>query len=269
MRTLRVSVCLVVMWAAGAGAATDSIPARGGPIRITPILHSTLQIEYGGKVIQVDPWSLGDPSLTKPADLILVSACCDLHHIDPAAIRKLRKPGAPVIIPDVAGARERFAEGTVLPNGQVTTAAGIRVESVASYDAYIKLDPFHPKGEGNGYLLTLGDKRLFLAGVTECVPEIQALENIDIAFLPLNLPVGRMTPAKAAECARTLKAPIVYPYHFDNARSRLMENPKARNASEAESTANQAGVQEFRRLLAPDGITVRIGAFYPENSNKP
>ena len=136
----------------------------------------------------------------------------------------------------------------MLPNGQTTTAAGIRVEAIASYDAYITLDPFHPKGEGNGYLITLGDKRLFLAGVTECVPEIQALKNIDIAFLPVNLPVGRMTPAKAADCAKTLRPGIVYPYHFDNARSRLLEKSKAK-ASEEESAANQAGVQEFKRLL--------------------
>jgi hypothetical protein len=78
----------------------------------------------------VDPWTLGNPSLTKPADLILVSACCDPHHIDPKAIQKLRKPGAPVIIPDVAEARKLVPDGVVLANGQATTAAGVRVESI-------------------------------------------------------------------------------------------------------------------------------------------
>jgi L-ascorbate metabolism protein UlaG (beta-lactamase superfamily) len=254
--------CLIAVWFSVAYAATDSIPAKGGPILITPVLHASLQIEHAGKVIQVDPWTLGDPSLTKPADLILISACCDLHHLDPAAIKRLRKPGASIIIPDEAQAKARIPDGSVLANGQATTAAGIRIESVASYDAYITLAPFHPKGEGNGYILTLGDKRLFLAGVTECVPEIQALKQIDIAFLPVNLPVGRMTPAKAADCAKGLRPAIVYPYHFDNARSRLLEKSKA-PASEAESAANQAGVQEFKKLLASEGIEVRIGAFYP------
>src|SRR5262245_47904935 len=102
---------LLLLWLASISlpvlAATDTIPAAGGDISITPVLHSSLQIEHAGKVIQVDPWSLGDPALTKPADLILVSACCDLHHIDPKAIQRLRKPGAPVIIPEVAGAKER------------------------------------------------------------------------------------------------------------------------------------------------------------------
>src|SRR5262245_61929036 len=107
MNTSKLVLCLVAIWVAVAGAATDSIPTKSGPILITPVLHSSLQIEHAGKVIQVDPWTLGNPALTKAADLILVSACCDLHHIDPNAIRKLRKAGAPVIIPDVAGAKER------------------------------------------------------------------------------------------------------------------------------------------------------------------
>jgi L-ascorbate metabolism protein UlaG (beta-lactamase superfamily) len=262
VKTSKWVLCLIAISVCVAGAATDSIPAKNGPILITPVLHSSLQIEHAGKVIQVDPWTLGNPALTKAADLILVSACCDLHHIDPNAIQKLRKPGAPVIIPDVAGARERVPDGLVLANGRTTTAAGIQIESVPSYDAYITLAPFHPKGEGNGYLLTLGDKRLFLAGVTECVPEIQRLKQIDIAFLPVNLPVGRMTPEKAADCAKVLRPAIVYPYHFDNARSRLLEKSKA-PASEEESARNQAGVQEFKKLLASEGIEVRIGEFYP------
>ena len=97
----------------------------------------------------------------------------------------------------------------MLANGQKTTAAGIPVESVASYDAYITLSPLHAKGDGNGYVITLGGKRVFLAGVTECAPEIQALKSIDIAFIPVNLLVGRMTPAKAADCARMLRPSVV------------------------------------------------------------
>ena len=263
MRSAGVGIGLAASLVVSAMAATDTYPAAGGTIAITPILHSSVQIEYGDKVIQVDPWSLGDLTHAKPADLILLSACCDTHHIDPKAIQRLRKPGAPVIIPDEAGAKERVPDGLVLANGQQTTAAGIPVESVASYDAYITLSPLHAKGDGNGYVITLGGKRVFLAGVTECAPEIQALKSIDIAFIPVNLLVGRMTPAKAADCARILRPSVVYPYHFDNARSRLMENPAAKNASEAESIANQAGVQEFKKLLAADGIDVRIGAFYP------
>ena len=79
---------------------------------------------------------------------------------------------------------------------------------------------------------------------------------------PVNLPVGRMTPAKAAECVKGLHPQVVYPYHFDNARAQRMENPKAA-ATEADSAANRAGVEEFKRLLAGQGIDVRIGAFYP------
>ena len=265
MRVCVVVVSLALGLAGSVLTAADTIPAKGGAITITPILHSSVQIEHAGKVIQVDPWSMGDPSLTKPADLILVSACCDAHHVDPKAIQRLRKAGAPVIIPDVAGAKEKVPDGLVLPNGQSRTAAGIHVESIASYDAYITKPTLHVKGEGNGYIVTLGGKRIFLAGVTECVPEIKALKNIDVAFLPVNLPLGRMTPVKAAECAKMLRPSLVYPYHFDNATAQRMENPKSK-ATEAESVSNRAGIEEFKKLLASDGIEVRVGAFYPTPS---
>ena len=259
MRGFLLAVCFASGLAGAAFAVTDAIPATGGAISITPILHASVQIEYTGKVILVDPWTLGDPSLMKSADLILVTSCCDTHHLDVKAIQKLRKPGAPVIIPNVATAKEKVPDGLTLPNGEATTAAGIRVESIASYDAYITGPPLHKKGEGNGYVITLGGKRIFFAGVTECAPEIQAL---NVAFIPVNLPVGRMTPAKAAECVKGLHPQVVYPYHFDNARAQRMENPKAA-ATEADSAANRAGVEEFKRLLAGQGIDVRIGAFYP------
>jgi L-ascorbate metabolism protein UlaG (beta-lactamase superfamily) len=262
MRVFLIAVSLASGLVAATLATTDTIPARGGVISITPILHASVQIEYAGKVIQVDPWTLGDPALMKLADLILVTSCCDTHHLDVKAIQKLRKPGAPVIIPNVAQAKEKVPDGVMLPNGQETTTAGVRVESIASYDAYITGPPLHPKGEGNGYVITLGGKRIFFAGVTECAPEIQALKNIDVAFIPVNLPVGRMTPAKAADCVKGLRPQVVYPYHFDNARAQRMENPKAA-ATEADSAANRAGVEEFRKLLAGQGIDVRIGAFYP------
>src|SRR4051812_21019800 len=78
-------------------AAADKVPATGGDITITPIVHSSVQIEYAGKVIQVDPWSLGDLSRAKPADLILITDDPG-HHLDVKAIQQLRKPGAPVVL---------------------------------------------------------------------------------------------------------------------------------------------------------------------------
>ena len=165
--------------------AADKFPANGGDIEITPLIHASVQIEHAGPVIQVDPWSAGDLSRAKRADLILISDDVG-HHLDLKAIQQLRKPGAPIIIP--ANGKSRVPDGVVLANGRSTIAAGVRVESVAAYD--IKPGPpEHPKGEANGYLITLGGKRIYLAGVTECVPELQALKNIDVVFMPMNIPV--------------------------------------------------------------------------------
>ena len=93
---------------------------------------------------------------------------------------------------------------------------GIRIEAVPAYNiVHMRSpnNPFHPKGEGNGYILTLGDKRIYIAGDTENTPEMKALKNIDIAFLPMNLPYT-MTPEMVADAVRAFKPAILYPYHF-------------------------------------------------------
>src|SRR5262245_31299767 len=121
--------------------AADKFPATGGDIEITPLVHSSVQIEHAGKVIQVDPWGAGDLSRAKPADLILITDDVG-HHLDIKAIRQLRRPGAPVVI--AANGKAQVPDGIVLANGQSTTVAGVRVESIAAYD--IKPGaPEHPK----------------------------------------------------------------------------------------------------------------------------
>ena len=144
------------------------------------------------------------------------------HHLDPAAIEQLRKPGAPVVL--TAAAHARFGDGEVLANGEKGVFAGIPVEAVPAYDM-TPGQPWHPRGEANGYVLTLGGRRLFFAGVGECVPEIQALADIDVAFLPMNLPVDRMRPRPVAECAKTFRPEIVYLIHYDNATARWFGDP--------------------------------------------
>ena len=177
-------------------------PAAAADVVVTPLLHASVQLESGGKVIQVDPWSQADLARAKPADLILITDD-PIHHLDPKAIAQLRKPGAPVVVP--AASQSKFAEGTALANGETRTLAGVTVEAIPAYD--IKPgEPSHPKGKANGYVMTLGGKRIYIAGVTECVPEIRALRNIDIAFMPMNLPLDRMTPAAAAECVNATQA---------------------------------------------------------------
>ena len=195
--------------------------ADGADVEITPFVGAGVQLESGGYVIHVDPWSRGDYSNAKPADLILITDTPG-DHLDPDLIRQLRKPGAPVVLPSTpddardAGSRERLLrvpDGLVMNNGDIMTLAGVLVEAVPMYDL-LPGEPFHAKGEGNGYVITLGGKRIYLSGVTECIPEMRALEDMDIAFVPMNLPNGRMVPLVAADCVKMIRPAVVYPYHY-------------------------------------------------------
>jgi L-ascorbate metabolism protein UlaG (beta-lactamase superfamily) len=257
MRSFLSSVVFLV----GAGSAfaqsSGSIAADGGDIVITPIIHSSVQVEHAGRVIHIDPWSLGDLSQAKPADLILVTDDPG-HHLDPNAIAQLRKPGAPVVL--TAKAHERFSDGTVLANGQSGVFAGIQIEAVGAYDM-TPGSPFHPKGEANGYLITLGGKRLFFSGVGECVPEIQALQNIEVAVMPMNLPVDRMRPIPVAECVKTFEPKVVYLNHYDNPYARWLAEPQVNPPPDERRTL--ATLRAFGEAIEGEGIEFRDAGWYP------
>ena len=257
MRIYLVSASLVIL--SGLVAASDRVPAAGGDIEITPIIHASVQIEYSGTVIQIDPWSAGDLAKAKPADLILITDDA-VHHLDVAAIERLRKPGAPIVMP--ASGKEKIPDGIVLPNGERTTAARVPIQSIASYD--IKQgEPSHPKGNANGYLVTLGGKRIYFAGVTECVPELQALKDIDVAFIPMNIPLERMTPAAAADCVKILKPKIVYLYHYDQGYAARLTNPRATPPSLPGGLTIAQSVAAFKNSLKGTEIEFRDAAWYP------
>lgn len=206
----RYGLSVVVATAAVTAAQTsDTLPAEGGDIVITPIYHASVQLAHGETVIHVDPWGQGDYSTARQADLILVT---DNHpdHLDPEAIRRVRKPGAPVVGPAVVAAE---VPGTiVVANGETRTVAGVLIATVPMYN--LSGDPvFHTKGRGNGYLITLGGRRIYIAGDTSCTPEVRGMKDVDLTFLPMNLPYT-MSPAEAAGCAKAFRPRIVYPYHF-------------------------------------------------------
>jgi L-ascorbate metabolism protein UlaG (beta-lactamase superfamily) len=158
--------------------------------------------------------------------------------------------------------KARIPDGIVLPNGQTTTAAGVTVESIASYD--IKPGaPEHPKGEANGYVITLGGKRIYFAGVTECVPEVKALKNIDVAFMPMNIPVDRMVPTAAADCTKIVNPKVVYVYHYDQDYASRVLNPTARLNAGVNRESPDLGMQAFANLLKGTSIEFRRGAWYP------
>ncbi len=244
---------------AASALAADKVPASGGDITITPLIHSSIQIEHAGKVIQVDPWSIGGLERFRKADLILITDD-PVHHLDVKAIQELRKPGAPVIIPEVGKAK--FPDGLIMANGEKASEGGITIEAIPAYDI-IPGAPAHPKGKANGYVITLGGARLYVAGVTECVPEVRALRNIDVAFVPLNVPLERMTPAAAAECVKAIAPKIVYPYHYDQVAAARLTNPRASSEGPAGGLTVAASLQAFRDALNGQKIEVRDANWYP------
>jgi len=256
MRSLITVVAAASM--AAALQAADRFPAAGGDIEITPLVHASVQLEHAGKVIQVDPWSVADLSHAKPADLILITDDVG-HHLDVKAIQRLRKPGAPVVI--ASNGKAGVADGIMLLNGQSTTVAGIRVESVAAYD--IKPGaPEHPKGEANGYVVTLGGKRIYFAGVTECVPEVKALKDIDVAFMPMNIPVERMNPADAAACTKIIQPKVVYVYHYDQDFATRATNPNATLRGLPGGITIAQSLQMFQDAMKGTATEVRLAKWY-------
>lgn len=236
--------------------AEDRFPAQGGDLLIQPLAHASVRLEHAGRRIYVDPWSRAGLAGAPSADLILITdADAGAHHLDPAALPALRTPQTTVVIPE--SGRAAVPDGVVLANGATRTVGGVQVEAIGSYDL-TPGDPFHARGVANGYVLTLGGLRVLLAGVTECVPEIAALQRIDIAFMPMNLPNGRMTPQAVAACVDRFKPRIVYPYHYDQGYiPRLAGRGAASGAADAE-----ASVRTLAALLQ-GRADVRTGRWYP------
>ena len=225
-----------------------------GDITITTFTHSDIQLEYAGKVIRIDPWSLSDQAKAKPADLILITDDVG-HHLDAKAIARVRKPGAPVVI--AANGKQVVPDGIVMANGEAREVAGLRIEATPAYDV-TPGESFHPKGEANGYILTLGEQRIYVVGVTECVPEIRAARNIAVAFFPMNLPAARMEPAAAIDCLRAINPKVVYPYHYDQEWVR----PVPAGGKRPQPTTR--GLKELSDALSRQKIEVRLANWYPQ-----
>jgi L-ascorbate metabolism protein UlaG (beta-lactamase superfamily) len=192
---------------------TDVLPTAAGDLKITFIGHASLMFEFNGKVIHNDPVAqFGDYTTLPNADLIL-AAHEHADHCDPKTIELISTPKTKLLLTPIAAAK--IGRGIALKNGEERTIDGIRVEAVPAYNVIHMRSPgvpYHPKGDGNGYILTFGDKRVYVAGDTENIPEMKGLGRIDIAFLPMNLPYT-MTPAMVADAARMIKPAILYPYH--------------------------------------------------------
>jgi L-ascorbate metabolism protein UlaG (beta-lactamase superfamily) len=219
---------------------SDVLKTSAGEVRLTPLYHGSVMLEFKNLVIHVDPWSQGDYTGIPPADLIVVTHT-HLDHLDRAMIDRLHKP-ATVIVSSAAGADTlNCSPGCgsieVVNNGEKKRVLGIDIEGVPMYNLVQGPEPgkvFHHKGVGSGYILTFGDKRVYVSGDTECVPEMKALKNIAVAFVAMN-PPKTMTTAEAAACVQAFRPTIVYPYHYRG-----------------------SNVQEFAEALKGTPIEVRV-----------
>ncbi len=202
----------------------DVIKTSSGDLEIFFIGHGTLIFSFSGKTIHIDPFSrLTDYVKLPKADLVFITHHHG-DHLDLEALKMIRKEKTVIVHSEKCG--EKIEGGIIMKNGDVRTVDGIKVEAVPAYNLVHKRDNgeyYHPKGEGNGYVLTVGDKRIYIAGDTENTPEMKSLKNIDYAFLPMNLPYT-MTPAMVVDAVSAFKPKILYPYHYgETDTSRLVE----------------------------------------------
>lgn len=194
----------------------DIIKTSAGDLKITFIGHGTLMFTFGGKIIHIDPvLREADYNKMPKADLVIVTHE-HRDHLDLEAIKVIRKKETKTVLTEICA--KEVEDGIVMKNGDVETVGGLKIEAVPAYNIVHKRQgdvPFHPKGDGNGYIITFGDKRVYVAADTENTPEMKALKDIDIAFLPMNLPYT-MTPEMVADAAKAFRPKILYPYHFGN-----------------------------------------------------
>lgn len=193
---------------------TDLIPTSLGDLAITFIGHGSLMMTFNGKTIHIDPVSSeADYASFPKADMVFLTHEHS-DHLDKDALAKLRTDKTIIVLTEICAAH--IEGGIVMRNGETQTIDGLKVEAVAAYNLLHTRsngEVFHPKGNGNGYILNFGDTRVYVAGDTENTPEMKALQNIAIAFLPMNLPYT-MTPEMVAEAVRAFRPRILYPYHF-------------------------------------------------------
>jgi L-ascorbate metabolism protein UlaG (beta-lactamase superfamily) len=205
---------VILTASAGYGFVTDVIETSDGDVEMTFIGHGTLMFVHGGKTIHIDPFSrLTDYSKLPKADVVFITHHHG-DHLDTAALEEIRTKKTVVVL--TAECAKKIEGGVVRNNGDTREVAGIGVEAVPAYNLVHKREGgevFHPKGEGNGYVLTFGETRIYIAGDTENTLEMKELKNIDYAFLPMNLPYT-MTPEMVADAAAAFKPKVLYPYHY-------------------------------------------------------
>ena len=216
----------------------DAFPTKSGKtVKFHALMHASIRIEYDGKEMEIDPVlklreRTIDYSAMPKADYIFVT---HEHpdHFDQGAIKQLS--GESTMLVTNRRCSDMLGYGTVMANGDcLQIAEGLSVEAVPAYNTTEANKKFHPKGRDNGFVLTIDGLRIYIAGDTEDIPEMSAIKDIDIAFLPCNQPFT-MTKEQLVRAAKTVKPKVLFPYHYGD-----------------------TDVSGLPDLLKEDGIDVRI-----------
>jgi L-ascorbate metabolism protein UlaG (beta-lactamase superfamily) len=206
-------------------AGSDKFMTSDGPVDFVPIHHAALILTWKNEQILVDPAPIDNnaqgPAMAArykalpPPDFILIT---HIHgdHFSVPILQAVTGPNTVIVVPQNvhdAMPADLQAKAKVMKNGDKATIGAVGIEAVPAYNISRDRLKFHPKGQGNGYVLTFADKRIYIAGDTEETPELAHLANIDVAFIPMNLPYTQTVDA-AAKWVKDFRPKIVFPYHY-------------------------------------------------------
>lgn len=214
------TICLMMLFVINVVLAqrpsADKIETSKGPLTVQPLNHATLALTWQGKTIYADPFGGARTfeGIAAP-DLILIT---DIHgdHFNPETLEAIGASNAILIVPQAVADKlsdDLKAKAVVLDNGETTSQLNISIMAIPMYNLPESPDSRHINGRGNGYVLTFGNKKVYISGDTSGIPEMRNLKDIDVAFVCMNLPYT-MDVNEAAEAVLAFKPEIVYPYHY-------------------------------------------------------
>jgi L-ascorbate metabolism protein UlaG (beta-lactamase superfamily) len=254
---MKIRITLLVLFAFITGtisaqeANLDELKTSNGILKIHPIVHGSLILTHNNKTIYVDPYGGGNLyEGQKSPDIILIT---DIHgdHLNQETLEAIDTSKSIFIVPQSVADKlpEKYnSKLVILNNGQGVHRLDFYIQAIAMYNLPEEENSKHPKGRGNGYILNIDDKRIYISGDTEDILEMRMLRNIDVVFLCMNLPFT-MDINQASSAVLEFKPKVVYPYHY-------------------RGTEGLSDVNEFKKLVNTKNpnIEVRLRDWY-QNSN--
>lgn len=218
-------------------------------IQVTPISHATMVLQLGSQMIYTDPVTGQEVFAGQPAPTIILVTDIHPDHMDADTLSVLAKDNPVIVVPRAVA--DQLPENltklvVVLKNGEKTTQKGIEIEAIPMYNVPESPNSFHTRGRGNGYVISAEGKRIYISGDTSATAEMKALQNIDVAFVTMNLPYT-MSIEEAADAVLAFKPKLVHPYHY-----------RGQNGL--------SDVNKFKQLVEEKDPTIKVELldFYPE-----